>query len=124
MKIFFRSLCILLFIYSLSSQASDQSLNASKQPQWLRSSYHRLKQIWQEGDIELYLTGYAWHNRYTYSADRIKTYNENAWGGGLGKSFLDEKGNRHDLYAFAFLESHKKVEPIAGYAYLKVFSYQ
>lgn len=80
----------------------------------------RLHQIWAEGDTELYVSGYAWHNRFTYSPKRIRTkkYNELAWGGGLGKGFFDEKGNWHGLYAFAFLDSHKNVEPVAGYAHL------
>lgn len=80
----------------------------------------RLHQIWDEGDNELYLSGYAWHNRYVYSAEKIRSYNERAWGGGLGKSLFDEKGNWHGLYAFAFLDSHSQLEPTAGYAYLKV----
>ncbi|MBI2785022.1 MAG: lipid IV(A) palmitoyltransferase PagP [Legionella longbeachae] len=83
---------------------------------------HRLHQIWTEGNNELYLSGYAWHNRFTYSSERMRErkYNELAWGGGFGKGFFDEKGNWHGLYAFAFLDSHRKVEPTAGYAYLKV----
>ena len=80
----------------------------------------RLQQIWTEGNGELYLSGYAWHNRYIYTPEKIKSYNEKAWGGGLGKGFFDEKGNWHGLFAFAFLDSHKNVEPAAGYAYLKV----
>lgn len=83
---------------------------------------HRLNQIWKEGDNELYLSGYAWHNRFTYSAERIRErhYNELAWGGGFGKGFFDEDGDWHGLYAFAFLDSHRKLEPTAGYAFLKV----
>ena len=82
---------------------------------------HRLHQIWNEGRNELYIPAYAWHNRYTYSAERIHTYNENPWGGGLGKGFYDEDGDWHALYAFAFLDSHKNVEPIVGYAFMKAF---
>jgi lipid IVA palmitoyltransferase len=88
-------------------------------PTWLQPVCTRPYQTWTEGDNELYLTGYAWHNRYQYSKKKIGLYNENAWGGGLGKGFFDEKGDWHGLYAFAFLESHRKLEPIAGYAFLK-----
>ncbi|GGI92716.1 hypothetical protein GCM10007966_21650 [Legionella impletisoli] len=70
--------------------------------------------------MEVYLSGYAWHNRYVYPSHKINSYNENSWGGGLGKGRYDEKGNWQGVYAFAFLDSHKNVEPIAGYAYLKV----
>ena len=85
-----------------------------------QSTYNRLHQIWTEGTNELYLPSYAWHNRYLYSKERVRTYNENPWGGGLGKGFYDEDGDWHGLYAFAFLDSHKNLEPIVGYAFLKV----
>ncbi|KTD00461.1 lipid IV(A) palmitoyltransferase PagP [Fluoribacter gormanii] len=83
---------------------------------------YRLHQTWTEGNKELYFSGYAWHNRFTYPAEllREKKYNELAWGGGFGKGFFDEKGNWHGLYAIAFLDSHRNVEPTVGYAYLKV----
>lgn len=84
----------------------------------------RFHQIWTEGNTELYVSGYAWHNRYTYGREvlRKKKYNELAWGGGLGKGFFDEKGNWRGLYAIAFLDSHKNVEPAIGYAHLWVAS--
>ncbi len=83
----------------------------------------RLHQIWTEGDTDLYFSGYAWHNRYTYSPEKIKTYNEEAWGSGLGKSLFDEKGNWQGIFALAFLDSHRKIEPAVGYAWLKVGSF-
>ncbi|MDA9271770.1 lipid IV(A) palmitoyltransferase PagP [bacterium] len=89
-------------------------------PSWFKPVCHRLNQIWKEGDNELYVPSYAWHNRYLYSEAKLRTYNENPWGGGLGKSFYDETGDWHGLYAFAFLDSHKNVEPVVGYAFLKV----
>lgn len=92
----------------------------SSSPAWFKSSCLRLHQIWTEGDNELYLPAYTWHNRYVYSAYKIDSYNEMPWGGGLGKSFYDENGDWHGLYAFAFLDSHKNVEPVVGYAFLKV----
>lgn len=76
--------------------------------------------IWTEGRDDMYFSGYAWHNRFTYGPEKIKHYNEAAWGGGLGKSRFDEKGNWQGIYAIAFLDSHSHVEPAAGYVYLKV----
>lgn len=93
-------------------------------PNLFTKASHRLEQIWSDGKNELYLPAYAWHNRYWYTADRIKTYNENPWGGGLGKGYYDEDGDWHGLYAFAFLDSHKNVEPIVGYAFLKALHLQ
>ncbi|MBY0377740.1 MAG: lipid IV(A) palmitoyltransferase PagP [Gammaproteobacteria bacterium] len=93
--------------------------SCSKWPFWTQGFCKRLHQIWTEGDNEFYLSGYAWHNRYTYSKIKIKSYNERAWGGGLGKGFYDETGDWHGLVALAFLDSHKNIEPAAGYAFLK-----
>lgn len=81
-----------------------------------------INQVWTEGSTELYISGYAWHNRYTYSREKIQSYNEQAWGGGLGKGLFDEKNNWHGLYAIAFQDSHRNIEPAAGYAYLKVLT--
>ncbi|KAK78219.1 putative antimicrobial peptide resistance and lipid A acylation protein PagP [Bordetella holmesii CDC-H635-BH] len=37
-----------------------------------------------------------------------------------GRSLYDEDGDWQGLYAMAFLDSHRKVEPIAGYGFLKI----
>lgn len=107
-------LILLLSMLFFTAQARDNPLT-----RWTSSATHRLTQIWTEGQNELYVPTYAWHNRYEYDANKIARYNENPWGGGLGKSFYDEDGDWHGLYAFAFLDSHKNVEPVVGYAFLK-----
>ena len=112
-------LCLLL-IATMPIAAAQDKTDCSRSPRWFKSVCHRLHQIWEEGDTELYLPAYAWHNRYTYSQERLNTYNENPWGTGLGKSFYDEDGDWHGLYAFAFLDSHKNLEPVVGYAFQKV----
>lgn len=100
--------------------AADHANPCQNWSHWAKSVCERLHQVWTEGDNELYMSGYAWHNRFTYSQEKIDKYNELAWGGGMGKGFYDENGDWHGLYAFAFLDSHKNVEPIAGYAFLKI----
>ena len=112
----------LFFFIHLNAFAQETQENCSHWLSFFKPMCQRLHQIWNEGDKELYLSGYAWHNRFTYSHEKIKEYNEAAWGGGMGKGFFDEKGNWHGLFAFAFLDSHSNVEPAAGYAYLKVVS--
>ncbi|MBA2650329.1 MAG: lipid IV(A) palmitoyltransferase PagP [Legionella sp.] len=84
------------------------------------SAYQRLQDIWTEGSIDLYISGYAWHNRFTYTPERLKKYNEAAWGGGMGKGMFTEKGDWNGIFAIAFLDSHRKLEPAAGYCFLKV----
>lgn len=59
-------------------------------PNWARSACNRLDQIWTEGGNDLYISGYTWHNRATYSKEQINGFNELAWGGGYGRSIYDE----------------------------------
>lgn len=110
----------LLLIFSTQIFALEQQDSCAHWFNFFKPVCQRLHQVWTEGNTELYLSGYAWHNRYTYPREKIKTYNEAAWGGGLGKGLFDEKGDWHGLFAFAFLDSHSNVEPVVGYAYLKV----
>lgn len=92
----------------------------SQWPSWAQKACLLIHEIWTAGDNELYLSGYAWHNRFTYPRHKIKQYNELAWGGGLGKGLYDQEGDWHGLFAIAFLDSHRNIEPAAGYAFLKV----
>ena len=114
---------ILLFLFCLmiGSHASAEPAEAcSHWPSWFKPICEQLNQTWTDGDNELYLTGYAWHNRYLYPKKKLDTYNEAAWGGGLGKSLYDKDGDWNGLYAIAFLDSHKNIEPVIGYAFLKM----
>ena len=113
-------LIFLVLLFKLSeSFALTQASCCSSSP-WYQSAYARLNQIWAQGDNEIYLPSYAWHNRFVYDPRKIHSYNEMPWGGGLGKGFYDELGDWHGLYAFAFLDSHKNIEPVVGYAFLKI----
>ena len=113
---------LIFFCSGLSIGYSAQSKPCSHWPAWARDICLRPYQAWNQGDNELYISGYAWHNRNYYDSDRVHQYNENAWGGGAGKSFYDEKGNWHGLFAFAFQDSHKYLQPVVGYAFLKVLN--
>lgn len=113
-KVFF-----FLFLLLNGPLYAEASEHCNGWPRLLQPACKRIHQIWTQGDTELYLTGYAWHNRFTYDKARLATYNEAAWGGGLGKRLFDENGDAHALYAFAFLDSHKNVEPVVGYSFLK-----
>ena len=63
----------------------------------------------------------TWHNRRYYDADKIKEFNEEPWGLGVGKYRYDEKGNWHALYGKAFMDSYNKLEPLVGYSYQKMW---
>lgn len=115
MKKLIRSLLLLslsLNLFAAGSPYHDECAHIFKP---FKHSCYRLHQIWYQGKKELEIPSYTWHNRFYYTNN--KTYNENPWGGGLGRNFYDEDGDLHVLYTFAFLDSHKQVEPIAGYGY-------
>ena len=79
----------------------------------------RIVQTWNEGNVNLIVTTYAWHNRFAYDEKRARRYNENAWGGGLGLSLFDEDGDSHMLFLTAFQDSWNYIQPYAGYAFFK-----
>ncbi|NDL65231.1 lipid IV(A) palmitoyltransferase PagP [Acerihabitans arboris] len=68
-------------------------------------------------DQDIYLPAISWHNRYFYSDEHIRRYNERPWGAGYGVSRLDERDNWHALYMMAFKDSFNRWEPFAGYAW-------
>ena len=110
-----------LLAFTLSGFALPASAsNCTSGPNWFQSGCDRLHQIWNEGHNEMYISGYAWHNRWTYTREKVDTFREIAWGGGLGKGLYDEDGDWHGLYAMAFLDSHSDWQPIAGYAFQKI----
>lgn len=110
---FFSFLCSMHVVFA----NGDQSMGHS--PNWFKRSVFRVQETWRQGDNESYLPVFAWHNRYTYSKEYLQRYNELPLGGGMGKSYYDEDGNWNGLYAMAFLDSHRNIEPTAGYAYCK-----
>ncbi|MFJ2986869.1 hypothetical protein ACIPF8_03310 [Collimonas sp. NPDC087041] len=77
----------------------------------------RLDNIVENGDQEVYLSGYAYHGRHTYTEERIRELNEKAWGLGGGRTIRNESGNDESLYLFAIRDSHFKPQIMAGYAY-------
>jgi len=80
-----------------------------------------LSLTWNANDYELFIPVNIWHNRSYYNSEKIDSYNENPWGLGLGKYRYDNDGDWHSLYVMAFSDSHKDIEPVAGYAFQKMW---
>ena len=80
-----------------------------------------LSQTWQSPDVELYVPINTWHNRHYYESEDVDDFNERPWGLGAGKYRYDEDGDWHGIYAMAFLDSHREIEPIVGYGFQKVW---
>lgn len=70
---------------------------------------------------DFYLSLFAWHPPFAWDKDRRDEYNEKAWGAGYGRSRTDTGGNWHGLYLMMFKDSQYKWEPVAGYAYEKIW---
>lgn len=77
----------------------------------------RVKEIARDGNSELYLSGYAYHGRHTYTPDHLETLNEKAWGLGYGKSLINARGDEESLYFLTITDSHEQPQPMLGYAY-------
>lgn len=73
------------------------------------------RRILDEGDNILYLSGYSYHDRGTYTAEKIAGFNEQAWGAGFGRTLIDDHGNSNSLFALAFLDSHSDAQAQVGY---------
>lgn len=116
MKRLFLFFILILMFSPTHADLNPNCKNSYSFSQWMCT---RWNQIWDEGKTDLILSGYAWHNRWTYRPEKIESYNELAWGAGFAKDFFDEKGNEHGLYVLAFLDSHENIEPVIGYVYLK-----
>lgn len=73
--------------------------------------------IARDGDPDLYLSGYAYHGRNTYTPERIAELNEKAWGLGYGKSIYNAKGDEESVYFLAIEDSHRRPQTMLGYTY-------
>ena len=88
---------------------------------WDRLKTNSVK-TWQSPDHhELYLPLFSWHVPFAWDKDRRREYNEQAWGAGYGLTRYDNDGDWHGLYLMAFRDSQDEWEPVAGYAYEKIW---
>lgn len=107
----------LLFISGKACASFSSTINEN-----FNSLSNNIVQTWNEKrNYELYIPSITWHARFAYDQEKINAYNERPWGGGLGISRWDEKGNWHGLYLMTFKDSFNKWEPIAGYGWEKVW---
>lgn len=109
-KLLFLIVCLSLFIATKSQAYSFADFSQD----FLKD----VKDIWTDGDYDVYIPFRSWHNRLAYDDEHIYKYNEKAFGFGLGKSHYDEKGNWSGLYAFGFKDSNYHFETVFGYGYL------
>lgn len=80
-----------------------------------------LKTIYKDGQTQVIIAGYAYHDRRTYTPEKIKELNERAYGIGIEKVLINENGNRESLFAMIFKDSHRALEPSVGYEWQHPF---
>ncbi len=77
----------------------------------------RLADTWNEGGHDLYLPFHTVHLSSAHAGEPIRSYRENTWGLGYGRSRHDESGNWNGLYGMLFLDSNSKLQPVVGYGH-------
>lgn len=108
-KFFLCVSCCLCLISVLNAGDSEDG--------YFASLLNGIKKTWKSDKYELIIPVNTWHNRLTYSSEDYDKYNEMPWGLGLDKYYIDEHGNKHQLYAIVFSDSHYKPEPSIGYTW-------
>lgn len=81
----------------------------------LRRITRHLARVAAEGDNALYASGLAYHRRDRYGRDLIRELNENAWGGGFGRSLAMPNGGVASLAFIGFQDSLGEWEYNLGY---------
>ena len=81
----------------------------------IKSVQQRLKLIDREGKVYVQFSGYAYHDRNTYSRAKIKELNERAWGFGIEKLLYTDDQHRESVNALVITDSHS--DPQLSFAY-------
>lgn len=84
---------------------------------WDTAEQH-LSDIWEKGDIEVYVPFWTKHLPFAYSAQKRATYTEYPAGGGLGKGWFNESGNWEGIYAMEYQDSHGLPQYQVGYGWV------
>ena len=83
---------------------------------WLSRTGSHLQKVYDQGQTEIFLTGYTWHDPHTYTAAKLAVLNSHAWGLGAARRLVDADGSDEMVYAMMFSDSHRNAEPVVGYA--------
>jgi palmitoyl transferase len=94
-------------------------LDCDRMWQWFDVQCRGFRDAWYDGKPTVLLTGYTWHDRNTYTDEKIDEFNEQAWGGGFGwGGYEPTKGDHFGWYAMIFRDSHSQYTKLAGYAWV------
>lgn len=118
---FFATIFLISFVCSANAENEQPTTQPTEQPGWFKRNFdaavNTTENIYDNGRLSVILSGYAYHGRSTYTAERISELNEKTWGLGLSKELRDEKDNEESLQILILSDSHKKPQITAGYSY-------
>lgn len=104
----------------------DATEKAASSKSWYGSAWDTAKQhlsdIWEKGDVELYVPFWSYHLPFAYSAEKRSQYTEYPAGGGLGKGWYNNSGNWEGIYAMEFQDSHGKPMYMGGYGWVPTWN--
>lgn len=86
-------------------------------PAWLAPGCETIADTWNNGRDGLLISGYAWHLPFSWTAERRRELNADAWGVGYYRTTEDAKGDSRSLFLAAFSDSHKHPQWNLGYEY-------
>ena len=84
---------------------------------WLNAGCHRLVDTYEHGGNDLIVSGYAWHTPWTWTREKREEENENAWGGGWGRTVERINGDTDTVFVLVFSDSHSKPQYNLGYGW-------
>ena len=88
---------------------------------WNTASKH-LSDVWNKGDIEVYVPFWSYHLPFAYSPEKRSQYTEYPAGGGIDKGFYNESGNWEGIYLMEFQDSHGKPMYMGGYGWVPTWN--
>lgn len=117
-------LCIILGFgqTALAETTAAPSTTPAAQDSWVDSAWQRTKDIWNEGNTEVYVPFLAYHMRFAYRQDLVDQYNEFPAGIGFGRGRYNARGNWEGLYAMGYADSHSQPTFMAGYGWIPTWN--
>lgn len=97
---------------------ADIGLKLPENQGLFQKTYRRVRNVWEDGEAQIFISGRYWHLPKGFSEEQRNGYNDLAWGGGYGRSVIDEWDNQKLVYAMVTSDSHKTPLYLAGYAWL------
>lgn len=82
---------------------------------WAAYQCRGVKDAWHNGTPTVYFSGYAWHDRNTYTEEKIESFQERAWGGGYGITKVNDQGDSFGWYGLIFRDSHNNYTKMFGW---------